>query len=127
MICRNPALAAKLEAERRLKEGISGHRTGLPKKLLDLFAPLEPPEQLTPVKKPKIKLPYTGLAQHISEFAEPGDPEYEPQQAAENLPSTRLYANPELPAQSRLETETRLERYDGSKQVFPEGKWRCKA
>lgn len=98
-----------------MKEGISGHRTGLPKKLLDLFAPLEPLEQLTPVKKPKIKLPYTGLAQHISEFAEPGDPEYEPQQASESLVSSRLYANPELKAQSRLETETRLERYDQQK------------
>lgn len=107
---RNPALAAKLEAERRLKEGISGHRTGLPKKLLDLFAPLDPPDRLTEIKKPKLKLPYTGVAQHISEFAEPGDPEFEPPGPEEVPGSPRLFANPELRAQTRLDTETRQEK-----------------
>ena len=85
-----------LEAERRLKEGISGHRTGLPKKLLDLFAPLDPPAQLTPLKQARRK-PYTGVAQYVGEFAEPKDPEYEPAVPEQCPASPRLYANPELP------------------------------
>ena len=38
----NPGVAAKLEQERMLKAGITAHKTGLPKKLLELFAPLPP-------------------------------------------------------------------------------------
>lgn len=65
-LCRNPALAAKLEAERKLKEGISGHKTGLPKKLLELFEPLPPPPVLPDIPKRPPKLPYTGIAQVFS-------------------------------------------------------------
>jgi U1 small nuclear ribonucleoprotein len=111
MIChRTPALAAKLEAERRLKEGISGHRTGLPKKLLDMFAALEPPVQLTPLKKPKLKLPYLGIAQYVGEFAEPTDAEYEPPVAKGAPSSPRLFANPELSTQARVEIDSIYER-----------------
>ena len=41
-LCSNPGVAAKLEQERMLKAGITAHKTGLPKKLLELFAPLPP-------------------------------------------------------------------------------------
>lgn len=108
LCCRNPALAAKLEAERRLKEGISGHRTGLPKKLLDLFQPLDPPTQLSKLKKPKLKLPYMGIAQYVSEFAEPSDPNYEPN-PSEGKP--RLFANPELQIQANVTQDSIYERY----------------
>ena len=104
---RNPALAAKLEAERRLKEGISGHRTGLPKKLLDMFQPLDPPAQLSALKKPKLKLPYMGIAQYVSEFVEPTDPEYEPK-PSDGRP--RLFGNPELQIQARVEEDSIYER-----------------
>ncbi len=56
-VCRNPALAAKLEQERLLKAGISNHKTGLPPKLLELFEARPALEKLTPVKKraPKVQ------------------------------------------------------------------------
>lgn len=75
-----------------------------------MFAPLDPPKQLTPLKKPKLKLPYTGVARYISEFAEPDDPEYEPELPAECPPSPRLFANPELKVQARVENESIYER-----------------
>ena len=103
-------MQAKLEAERRLKEGISGHRTGLPKKLLDLFAPQESPAQLTDLKKPKIRLPYTGIAQYVTQFADQGDTEYEPAAAGAAPSSPRLFANPELRIQARVEDESIWER-----------------
>ena len=108
--CRNPGQQAKLEAERRLKEGISGHRTGLPKKLLDLFAPPDPPEQLSTLKKPKIRLPYTGIAQYVTQFADQGDADYEPQPNDLMPSSPRLFGNPELHTQARVEDETIWER-----------------
>ena len=47
---------SKEAAERKLKEGISGHRTGLPKKLLELFEPRDALEFKPPVRKrpPKV-------------------------------------------------------------------------
>lgn len=42
---------SKEAAERKLKEGISGHRTGLPKKLLELFEPRDALEYKPPLTK----------------------------------------------------------------------------
>lgn len=42
---------SKEAAERKLKEGISGHRTGLPKKLLELFEPRDELEYKPPLTK----------------------------------------------------------------------------
>lgn len=113
--CRNKALAAKLEAERKLKEGISGHRTGLPKKLLELFAPLPLPGVLPELKKRPPKVPYSGIGQYVAGFADKGDPEYEPEPevappAVARPPSPRTFRNPELPTQARLDYETRAEK-----------------
>ena len=109
--CRNKALAAKLEAERKLKEGISGHRTGLPKKLLELFAPLPLPGVLPELRKRPPKVPYTGIGQYVAGFAEKGDPEYEPEPEAPRPPSPRLFKNPELVVQARFDYETRAEKW----------------
>ena len=113
--CRNKALAAKLEAERKLKEGISGHRTGLPKKLLELFAPLPLPGVLAELKKRPPKVPYSGIGQYVAGFADKGEPEYEPEPevpppAVARPPSPRIFKNPELPTQARLDYETRAEK-----------------
>ena len=109
--CRNKALAAKLEAERKLKEGISGHRTGLPKKLLELFAPLPLPGVLPELRKRPPKVPYTGIGQYVAGFAEKGDPEYEPEPEAPRPLSPRLFKNPELVVQARFDYETRAEKW----------------
>ncbi len=47
---------SKEAAERKLKEGISGHRTGLPKKLLEFFEPRDALEFKPPPRKrpPKV-------------------------------------------------------------------------
>ena len=113
--CRNKALAAKLEAERKLKEGISGHRTGLPKKLLELFAPLPLPGVLPELKKRPPKVAYTGVGQYVAGFADKGEPEYEPEPevpppAVARPASPRIFKNPELPTQARLDYETRAEK-----------------
>ncbi|MCJ1354274.1 MAG: hypothetical protein MMC33_004261 [Icmadophila ericetorum] len=120
----NKALAAKLEAERKLKEGISGHRTGLPKKLLELFAPLPLPGVLPELRKRPPKVPYTGIGQYVAGFADKGEPEYEP--APEVPPpfvarpaSPRIFKNPELPTQARFDYETRAEKCVHSPAAFP--------
>ncbi|CAH8336523.1 unnamed protein product [Eruca vesicaria subsp. sativa] len=53
------------------------HPTGLTPNLLKLFEPRPPLEFLPPPEKRKCP-PYTGMAQYVSHFAEPGDPEYAP-------------------------------------------------
>jgi hypothetical protein len=101
---------SRQEAVRRLKESVSGHRTGLPKKLLDLFAPRDDLGSAPPVQKRKPALPYNGLAQYVSQFAEQGDPEYEPPPPEDRPPSPRLYRNRELDSQARINTESKLEK-----------------
>jgi len=68
----NPGVAAKLEQERRMRDSLSGHKTGLPKKLLDLFNPLPPVETKLAVHRRKPKLPYSGVGQYVDLFAAPG-------------------------------------------------------
>ena len=58
---------SKEAAERKLKEGISGHRTGLPKKLLEFFEPRDaldfkpPPRKRPPKVAPAAPRPPAGL------------------------------------------------------------------
>eukprot|EP00882_Tetradesmus_deserticola_P017454 GHRQ01018696.1.p2 GENE.GHRQ01018696.1~~GHRQ01018696.1.p2 ORF type:complete len:215 (+),score=72.40 GHRQ01018696.1:356-1000(+) len=97
-----------------MKESVkTGHPTGLPDKLVRLFAPGPPvrfvAENAQPKKKPK--LPYTGIGALVSEFAGPGDAEYQPPSAAaEQLPQARMFRNKELELQVRLDDETKLEK-----------------
>ncbi|KAG2538868.1 hypothetical protein PVAP13_9NG358300 [Panicum virgatum] len=53
------------------------HPTGLTPNLLKLFEPRPPLEYKPPLEKRKLPA-YTGMAQFVSQFAEPGDPEYAP-------------------------------------------------
>ncbi|KMZ59175.1 U1 small nuclear ribonucleoprotein 70 kDa [Zostera marina] len=53
------------------------HPTGLTPNLLRLFEPRPPLEFKIPPEKRKC-LPYSGMAQFVSNFSEPGDPEYSP-------------------------------------------------
>ena len=55
-----------------MRDSLSGHKTGLPKKLLDLFNPLPPVETVPPVHRRKPKLPYSGVGQYVDLFAAPG-------------------------------------------------------
>ncbi|KAJ0703462.1 putative U1 small nuclear ribonucleoprotein of 70kDa [Helianthus annuus] len=53
------------------------HPTGLTNNLLKLFEPRPPLEYKPPPEKRKCP-PYTGMAQFVSSFVEPTDPEYAP-------------------------------------------------
>jgi len=53
------------------------HPTGLTPNLLRLLEPRPPLEFKIPPEKRKC-LPYSGMAQFVSNFSEPGDPEYSP-------------------------------------------------
>lgn len=50
------------------------------------------------------------FVQYIEHFAEPGDPEYEPPAPETRPPEPRVFANPELPTQARVDLETKLEK-----------------
>jgi len=102
-------VAAKLEQERQLKAGISGHKTGLPKKLLELFEPLPPVPHKLPPHHRKPGPPYSGIGQYLEKFAEPGDAEYEPP-PKEKIPEDRVFRNPEMVAQARIEKPLKLEK-----------------
>ncbi|KAL6551874.1 U1 small nuclear ribonucleoprotein [Orobanche gracilis] len=76
----NAAVQARTKAQNRanvlqLKMIGQGHPTGLTASLLKLFEPRQPLEYKPPPEKRKCP-PYTGMAQFVSNFAKPGDPEY---------------------------------------------------
>ncbi|KAJ4843828.1 hypothetical protein Tsubulata_038912 [Turnera subulata] len=64
------------------------HPTGLTANLLKLFEPRPPLEYKPPPEKRKCP-PYTGMAQFVSKFAEPGDPEYAPPVKEAETPAQR--------------------------------------
>ncbi|KAK9108838.1 hypothetical protein Sjap_016898 [Stephania japonica] len=72
----NNAVQARTKAQNRANIGQS-HPTGLTNNLLKLFEPRAPLEFKPPPEKRKCP-PYLGMAQFVSNFAEPGDPEYSP-------------------------------------------------
>jgi hypothetical protein len=94
-----------------MKESVkTGHPTGLPDKLLRLFAPQEPMRYVKEnckMRKPPA-VPWSGIGQCLSEFAVPGDAEYEPKGA--DFPEPRLYNNTEMYLQVQLDEETKLEK-----------------
>ncbi|KAL5715228.1 U1 small nuclear ribonucleoprotein [Ranunculus cassubicifolius] len=78
----NAAVQARTKAQNRanvlqLKLIGQSHPTGLTTNLLKLFEPRPPLEFKAPPEKRKCPS-YTGMAQFVSNFAEPGDPEYAP-------------------------------------------------
>ena len=96
LICSNPGVAAKLEQERRMRDSISGHKTGLPRKLLELFNPLPPVESMQPINLRKPKLPYTGIGQYVDLFAAPGLPPSPPTSTVHEQDNNRKI-NPKPP------------------------------
>ncbi|KZV16429.1 hypothetical protein F511_28608 [Dorcoceras hygrometricum] len=78
----NAAVQARTKAQNRanvmqLKMIGQSHPTGLTTNLLKLFEPRPPLEYKPPPEKRKC-LPYTGIGKLVSNFANPGDPEYAP-------------------------------------------------
>ncbi|OVA18690.1 RNA recognition motif domain [Macleaya cordata] len=79
---RDAAVQARTKAQNRatvlqLKLIGQSHPTGLTNNLLKLFEPRPPLEYKPPPEKRKC-LSYTGMAQFVGNFAEPGEPEYSP-------------------------------------------------
>ncbi|KAL4386280.1 hypothetical protein GQ457_09G010000 [Hibiscus cannabinus] len=64
------------------------HPTGLTANLLKLFEP-RPPLEFKPPPEKRTCPPYTGMAQFVSNFAEPGDPEYAPPVQEAETPAQR--------------------------------------
>lgn len=93
-----------------MKESISQHVTGLPPSLLRLFEARPQPRHLDPIRKRKPLLPYSGVAEYVQQFAEPGDPEYEPPPSESRPPEPRVFRAPEYALQARVEVHTRPER-----------------
>ncbi|KAJ4774442.1 U1 small nuclear ribonucleoprotein 70 kDa [Rhynchospora pubera] len=76
------AVQARTKAQNRanvlqLKLIGQSHPTGLTPNLLKLFEPRPPLEYKPPVEKRKLPV-YSGIASFVSQFADPGDPEYAP-------------------------------------------------
>ncbi|KAJ4878699.1 U1 small nuclear ribonucleoprotein 70 kDa [Raphanus sativus] len=90
---RNQAVQARPKVQNRsnvlqLKLMGQSHPTGLTPNLLKLFEPRPPLEFLPPPEKRKCP-PYTGMAQFVSRFAEPGDPEYAPPKPEVETPAQK--------------------------------------
>ncbi|KAL2520653.1 U1 small nuclear ribonucleoprotein 70 kDa [Forsythia ovata] len=89
----NAAVQARTKAQNRasviqLKLIGQSHPTGLTTNLLKLFEPRPPLEYKPPPEKRKCP-PYTGMAQFVSNFANPGDPEYSPPVQKGETPAQR--------------------------------------
>lgn len=89
----NAAVQARTKAQNRanvlqLKLIGQSHPTGLTANLLKLFEPRPPLEFKPPPEKRKCP-PLTGMAQFVSNFAEPDDPEYAPPVQKGETPTER--------------------------------------
>ncbi|KAJ4714430.1 U1 small nuclear ribonucleoprotein 70 kDa [Melia azedarach] len=89
----NAAVQARTKAQNRvnvlqLKLIGQSHPTGLTANLLKLFEPRPPLEYKPPPEKRKCPL-LTGMAQFVSHFAEPGEPEYAPPVQEAETPAQR--------------------------------------
>ncbi|KAI4327583.1 hypothetical protein L6164_020023 [Bauhinia variegata] len=89
----NAAVQARTKAQNRanvlqLKLIGQSHPTGLTNNLLKLFEPRPPLEYKPPPEKRKCP-PLNGMAQFVSKFAEPGDPEYAPPVQKAETPAQR--------------------------------------
>jgi hypothetical protein len=90
---------------KQLKETMqSAHKTGLPPILMDYFTPRPPLQPGVELRKKKRPVPFTGVAAFVEKFAGPNDPE----EVKDSKP--RLFVNPELAIQCRLNTETKIEK-----------------
>eukprot|EP00252_Welwitschia_mirabilis_P008259 TRINITY_DN1_c0_g1_i3.p1 TRINITY_DN1_c0_g1~~TRINITY_DN1_c0_g1_i3.p1 ORF type:complete len:380 (-),score=55.39 TRINITY_DN1_c0_g1_i3:517-1656(-) len=113
----DPAVLARTKAQTRatvlqLKLIGQSHPTGLTSNLLKLFEPRPPLEYKPPPEKRKLP-PYTGMAQFVQQFAEPGDPEYAPPLKQVETPSQRRARIHRLRLENGAEkAAAELEKYD---------------
>ncbi|CAN8277635.1 unnamed protein product [Cochlearia groenlandica] len=88
------------------------HPTGLTPNLLKLFEPRPPLEFQPPPEKRKCP-PYTGIAQFVSRFAEPGDPEYAPPKPEVETPAQKRERIQKLRLEKGVEKAAEdLKKYD---------------
>ncbi|XP_042495742.1 U1 small nuclear ribonucleoprotein 70 kDa-like [Macadamia integrifolia] len=90
---RDASVQARTKAQNRatvlqLKLIGQSHPTGLTSNLLKLFEP-RPPLEFKPPPEKRNCPSYTGIAQFVSNFAEPGDPEYAPPVKKGETPTER--------------------------------------
>lgn len=109
--CSGSFLSQKIDEKKRLQESISAHKTGLPDRILRLFAPRPPLPHSEGKRKRPPPVPLSGIAQYVDRFAKPGDPEYEPPPPETRPPEPRIFRNPELGTQARVDIETKLEKW----------------
>ncbi|GMH24126.1 hypothetical protein Nepgr_025969 [Nepenthes gracilis] len=113
----NAAVQARAKAQNRanvlqLKLIGQGHPTGLTPNLLKLFEPRPPLEFKPPPEKRKCPQ-YTGIAQFVSLFAEPNDPEYAPPVQEAETPMQRRARIHKLRLEKGAEKAAEeLEKYD---------------
>eukprot|EP01018_Ginkgo_biloba_P020959 Gb_12089 [translate_table: standard] len=117
---KNTAVEARTKVQNRttvlqLKMIGQSHPTGLTTNLLKLFEPRAPLEFKPPPEKRKLP-PYTGMAQFVNNFAEPGDPEYAPPVPEAETRSQRSSRIHRLRLEkSAQKTAEELEKYDPAK------------
>ncbi|CDP02035.1 unnamed protein product [Coffea canephora] len=113
----NAAVQARTKAQNRanvmqLKLIGQSHPTGLTTNLLKLFEPRPPLEYKPPPEKRKCP-PYTGMAQFVSNFAQPGDAEYAPPvQKAETPVERRARIHKIRLEEGAKKAAEELEKYD---------------
>ncbi|XP_068656861.1 U1 small nuclear ribonucleoprotein 70 kDa-like [Aristolochia californica] len=91
------------------------HPTGLTSNLLKLFEPRPPLEHKPPPEKRKCP-PYSGVAQFVNHFAEPGDPEYAPPvEEAETSAQRRARIHKHRLDKGAEKAVEELQKYDPSK------------
>ncbi|XP_059641092.1 U1 small nuclear ribonucleoprotein 70 kDa [Cornus florida] len=106
--------AAKIEAAKieELKQIAKSHPTGMTPNILKLFEP-RPPLEYKPLPEKKKCPLYTGMAQFVSNFAEPGDPEYAPPvQKAETPAQVRAGIHKLRLEEGSKKAAEELEKYD---------------
>lgn len=97
------------------------HPTGLTANLLRLFEARPPLEHRVPTEKRKCP-PYTGIGQFVSNFAEPGDPEYAPPVTKGETPDQRRARIHALRMEKGAEKAAEeLEKYDPHHDPVVEG------
>jgi len=117
---KDAAVQARTKAQNRatvlqLKLIGQSHPTGLTSNLLKLFEPRSPLEYKPPPEKRKLPS-YTGMAQFVQNFAEPGDTEYAPPVPHVETPTQRRARIHRLRLEKGAEQAAKeLEKYDPSK------------
>ncbi|CAN6451963.1 unnamed protein product [Victoria cruziana] len=116
---KDAAVQARTKAQNRatvlqLKLIGQSHPTGLTANLLKLFEPRPPLEYKPPPEKRKCPS-YSGIAQFVTEFAKPGDPEYSPPVVKGETPvQRRARIHKQRLENGALRAAEELQKYDPS-------------